>query len=68
MGSLSLHSRQIPDIEYHIAKLEEFEQHYTPVKLDFEKIVGTEIWEQHWENCQKHSDKIKWLIRDSTKN
>lgn len=75
---LSPHSRQIPDIEYRIAKLEEFEQHYTPVKLDFEKIVGTEIWEQHWKNCrklhslmqesQKHSDKIKKLINDSINN
>ena len=75
---LSPHSRQIPDIEYRIAKLEEFEQHYTPVRLDFEKIVGTKMWEQHWENClklhnlmqesQKHSDTIKKLINVSINN
>lgn len=40
---LSPHSLQIPDIEYRIAKLEEFEQHYTPIRLDFEKIVGTKM-------------------------
>lgn len=76
-ASLSPHSKQIPDIEKRIAKLEEFEQLYTPVKLDFEKIVGAEMWKQHWENCrklhdlmqesQKHSDKIKELINDSFK-
>lgn len=76
-ASLSPHSRQISDIKYRIAKLEEFEQHYTPIKLDFEKIVGTEVWAQHWENCrklhslmqesQKHSDKIKELISNSMK-
>lgn len=75
---LSPHSRQIPDIEYRIAKLEEFERHYTPVQLDFENIVGTEIWKQHWENCrklhslmqesQKHSDTIKKLINVSINN
>lgn len=72
---LSPRSRQIPDIEHRIAKLEEFEQHYTPVKLDFEQIVGTEMWKQHLENCrslhslmqesQKHSDIIRKLINDS---
>lgn len=69
---LSPRSRQIADIEYRIQRLEKFESRYTPVKLDFEKIVGTEAWEEHWNNCQKlhdimqesqkHADKIKALI------
>lgn len=71
-ASLSPHTRKIPDIEHRVSRLEEFEQHYAPVRLDFEKITGTQMWEQHWENCrklhslmqesQKHSDKIKELI------
>lgn len=56
-------------------KLEEFESRYSPIKLDFEKIVGPEAWKQHWDNClklhslmqesQRHSDKIKELIIDA---
>ena len=65
----------IPDLEYRIKKLEEFESRYSPIKLDFEKIVGSEAWKQHWDNClklhslmqesQRHSDKIKELIIDA---
>lgn len=77
-ASLSPHSRKIPDIKYRIKKLEEFELRFPRTRLDFEKIVGTQQWQQHWENCrrlhnlmresQKHSDKIKKLILDSMKN
>ncbi len=73
----SPHSRNIPDIEYRIQKLEEFERRYPPIKLDFEKIVGTQNWEHHWENCRKihdlmresqeFSDEIKKCILDSVK-
>lgn len=74
-AALSPYSRQIPDLEYRIKKLEEFESRYSPIKLDFEKIVGPEAWKQHWDNClklhslmqesQRHSDKIKELIIDA---
>lgn len=74
-AELSPRSRGIPDIEYRIKKLEEFEFRYKPIKLNFPQIVGAEAWEQHWDNCrklhtlmqesQKHSDKIKELIKNS---
>ena len=77
-SALSPHSRKISDIEYRIKKLEEFEQRYDPIKLDFEQIVGSKNWAQHWDNCrkvhklmqesQKHSDKIKALIIDFIKS
>ncbi len=70
-------TRNIPDIEDRIAKLEDFENKYTLVKLDFEKIVGKEIWEQHWLNCQalhdlmqesqEHSDKLRNIILEFIK-
>lgn len=74
-ATLSPHTRKIADITQRIEKLEAFESYYTPIKLDFEKIVGKEAWNQHWENCQKlhtlmqesqkHSDIIKIKIKNS---
>ncbi len=74
-ATLSPHTRSIPDLDFRIKRLEVFEKQYVPTKLDFEKIVGTEAWKQHWDNCQKlhdlmqesqkHSDKIKALIYNS---
>ena len=74
----SPHSRNIPDIEYRIQKLAEFEVRYPSIKLDFEKIVGPQSWDRHWENCRKihdlmresqeHSDEIKKRILDFVKN
>lgn len=74
---LSPRTKNIPDIEHRIRRLEEFEARYTPIKLDFETIVGSEAWKQHWENCtklhhfmqesQKHSDKIRECIRISAR-
>lgn len=76
-ANYSPHSRNIPDIEYRIQKLEEFERRYPPIKLDFEKIVGAQSWEHHWENCRKihdlmresqeYSDEIKKCILDFVK-
>ena len=68
-------TRNIEDIEERIARLKEYEIKYPPVKIDFEKIVGEEMWKQHWDNCrklhemmhesQKHSDIIKDKILEN---
>lgn len=68
-------SRHIPDIEQRIKCLEDYEQQYVPIKLNFEEIVGKDMWEQHWANCQalhdlmlesqKHSDKLKSIIKNT---
>ncbi|MBR6509368.1 MAG: HNH endonuclease [Clostridia bacterium] len=75
---LSPKTRNIPDLETKIEKLENFEKLTNPIKLDFERLVGSELWKKHWENCNKlHdqmkdcqtiSDQIKELINDSLKN
>lgn len=77
-ATLSPHTRKIADITQRIEKLEAFESYYTPIKLDFEEIVGKEAWNQHWDNCQKlhtlmqesqkHSDTIKMKIKNSLNN
>lgn len=74
-AALSPSSRHIPDIAQRIKRLEDYEQRYAPIKLDFEGIVGKDMWEQHWANCQtlhdlmqksqKHSDKLKSIIKNT---
>lgn len=58
---LSPKTRQIPDLEEKIKKLEDYESKFKPIIIDFESIVGKEKWEGHWENCQK----IHNLMKDS---
>ena len=46
-------TRNIPDLEERVRRLEAYEAKYQPIRLDFEAIVGTEKWEEHWENCRR---------------
>ena len=69
---LSPKTRNIADIDERCKRLEKYEKKYTPIKLDFEKIVGKELWKKHWDNyerllslmkeCQVTSDEIKEII------
>ena len=71
-AKLSPKSRQVPDIDDRIDRLEKYEEWGEPIKIDFERTVGKEIWEAHWFNCnmiqermrkaQEHADKIKKLV------
>jgi len=71
-AKLSPKTKNVPDLELRIKRLEEFEKQSNPIKLDFERIVGEKIWKEHWDNCdklhnqmkecQKLSDKIQKLI------
>ncbi len=54
-------TRNIPNLDLRVARLENFEKQSKPVKLDFESIVGTERWQEHWDNCER----ILELMRDS---
>lgn len=71
-ASLSPKSRGISGLDERCKRLEEYECKYEPIKLDFEKIVGKDLWERHWKNykeliefmkyCQETSDDIKGKI------
>ncbi len=71
----SPYSRKIPDLEKRIELLENFEKEFKPRKIDFEKTVGNELWNKHWNNCQnihnmmnesqKLSNQIKNIIKQS---
>jgi hypothetical protein len=43
-------ARGVPGIEERIARLEAFERWGSPRRIDFEKVLGSELWLQHWNN------------------
>ena len=53
VAPLSPATRGIPDLDERIEKIRAYDQWGKPSKMDFEEIVGTEIWMQHWENWSK---------------
>lgn len=52
-AALSPATRGIHDIQERIVRLEAFEKWEGVIRLDFEMIVGKEIWEQYWDACEK---------------
>jgi hypothetical protein len=68
-------SRNISDIADRIKRLEEYERKFTPTILDFEELVGENMWKQYWNKCeqlhkmmiesQTSSDKIKHLVSEA---
>jgi NAD-dependent SIR2 family protein deacetylase len=71
-AKLSPKTRNIQNLDVIIYHLEKYEAWSKPTRVDFQEMVGKEIWEKHWENCenlhrmmhesQKLSDKIKITI------
>jgi len=71
-AKLSPKSRKIQNIEEKVELLEKYEKWGNPIKIDFEEIVGKELWGKHWNNyallikemekCQETSSMIKELI------
>ena len=51
-AKLSPKSRGIEDIELRIQRLRQYESWGAPTIVDFEAIVGKEIWQKHWENWE----------------
>ena len=68
-AKLSPKSRGIKNLDEKVKRLEEYERKYSPIIIDFEKMVGSKLWSEHWNNhiqlialmkdCQKTSDDIK---------
>ncbi len=54
-------TRGVANVRERIARLEAYENWGTPTKMDFGKVVGQELWGQHWENWQRVQD----LLRES---
>lgn len=60
-AKLSPTARGVKDIPQRVARLEAYEAWCEPTRMDFGKIVGEELWNQHWENCER----VQALMRES---
>ncbi|MFI8593825.1 HNH endonuclease [Microbacterium sp. NPDC078428] len=47
---LSPTTKGVPDVGERVARLEAFEQWGTPTRVDFEALVGADLWAEHWRN------------------
>lgn len=66
------------NLDERVRRLESYEKKYTPIIIDFEKIVGKELWSEHWNNhkqlitlmkeYQKTSDEIKNRVISNIRN
>lgn len=74
-AALSPKTRNIPDLDERISRLDEYVQKYEPRRYDFKAIVGDEKWEQLKQNCediqrklaesQKLSDELREKIKET---
>lgn len=73
-ASLSPKTREIPDIEERILRLDDYEKWRQPRKMDFPSIVGPELWKRHRQNwtdvlallksSQILADEIRVLVKN----
>jgi hypothetical protein len=56
-------TRKISDLDHRIELIEKYIEWGTPKIYDFSKIVGTELWQKHWDNYKS----IINAMEDSTK-
>jgi hypothetical protein len=64
--------RGLPDLAAKIARLEAYEQWRQPTRIDFEGILGTDVWAQYWSlweavngelrKCQEVADGLREKI------
>lgn len=60
-AQLSPTSRGIKDIPERIKRLDAYEASKAPTKMDFEAVVGKEVWAQHQDNLKQ----VQLLMRES---
>lgn len=56
--------RGVVDIEERIARLQEYEQRGRPTRIDFQTVVGAELWDRHW----AHHKRLLELMREADKD
>jgi 5-methylcytosine-specific restriction endonuclease McrA len=60
-ATLSPKTKGTPDLHERIERLQLYESWGTPTKIDFESIVGKEVWDSHWKNWEQVQD----IMRES---
>lgn len=58
-AKLSPKTRQVKDLNRKIGGLRRYEGWGSVLPLDFEEIVGEELWNLHWHNCEKLHKEMK---------
>ncbi|PAD35827.1 HNH endonuclease [Terribacillus saccharophilus] len=58
---LSPKTRAVEHLDVLVNQLEKYESWSRPTIVDFEKVVGSKVWEEHWENCER----IHRLMKES---
>ena len=58
-ATLSPKTKGVDNLSERMKRLEAYENWGTPTKLNFEAIVGPDIWGKHWNNCGKIQDLMK---------
>jgi hypothetical protein len=60
-AKLSPFTRRIKDIEDRIKAIELYEKTFKPKTIDFERIVGVDLWKIHWNNHKILLDTLKQM-------
>ena len=60
-AALSPTTRGIQDVSERARRLEAYENWCVPTKMDFETVVGKDVWAQHWKNWER----VQALMRES---
>lgn len=60
-ATLSPTTRGVEDIAERMRRLEAYESWREPTKMDFEAIVGNDLWLKHWQNL----DRLQVLMQES---
>ena len=58
-AKLSPKTKKVPDLEQRIKRLENYEKWGKPTVVEFESIVGKELWEKHWNNWKNIMDLMR---------
>jgi hypothetical protein len=46
-------ARGVSDLEARINRIKDYMEWRKPTLVDFEMVVGADLWNEHWSNCQK---------------
>jgi len=59
-AELSPKSRGVSDIASKIERLDQYEKWKAVQSINYEKMVGAELWNKHWQNCKNlHDDMLE---------
>ena len=56
---LSPKSRGVTDLENKIGRLKRYEKWKNITPIDFQKLIGDDLWSRHWGNCKKLHDMME---------